>query len=733
VPLIFAAYLAFAAGLLSGFGGEVVFGAVVATVAIAGGALRRDGRAASLGLLVAAGVLIALAVLRADERCTDAVASGGPHAFVMQDDAHPGARARAELDAAPCVVRASLFVDRGVAEEGARAVVQGQSLRTSTGVMVQHATLVRTAPPSLLMRWRVHAGRAIDRIFGSDAPLARALLIADMRSVDPAVRSRFADAGMIHMLSVSGLHVAIIAAAIELLFTAARASRPVAAWGSLIATAVYVLVIGAPAPAVRSGVMLGVGAVTRLAQRATSPWAALALGALLPLRDPRIVLDLGYQLSVTGIAALIAAGALGRRVFSDRLSGWRRLIARDLLASSVASVVTLPLTAWTFGRVSLVAPFSNALAGPLFAVMQPTLFLALLLAPVGTAASFVAGVAHLQLVAVDGLAAGAARVPFAVLTVAPSLVTATLLAALVGALLVACLSEFPARPCLVAGAILTSLVWGGWAPSSSGAEVELHMLDVGQGDAIALRTPKGRWILFDAGRIWESGDAGRSMIIPYLRRRGGDLVAFVLSHPHSDHVGGAATVLRAMHPREYRDGAYIAPNEAYRASLDVAAQQRMAWRRVRPDDSLSVDGVWIRFLAPDSAWVMTLKDANEASAVALIRYGEIRFLLMGDAERGEEEYLLGRTPELLRADVLKVGHHGSSTSSTPAFLDAVRPRIALVSVGAGNSYGHPSPHVMQALVARGAQVLRTDRLGAVVVHTDGHRITLEANGERWTP
>ena len=260
--------------------------------------------------------------------------------------------------------------------------------------------------------------------------------------------------------------------------------------------------------------------------------------------------------------------------------------------------------------------------------------------------------------------------------------------------------------------------------------VELHMIDVGQGDALALRTPRGRWMLFDAGRSWTGGDAGRSTVIPYLRRRGGRLHAFVLSHPHSDHVGGGASVIAALEPDEYWDAAYVAGSATYRASLEQAARHRVAWRRVRPGDSLNVDGVKIRFVAPDSAWTDSLDDANEASAVALVQFGRIRFLMTGDAEGGEEAWMLENAADL-KADVLKVAHHGSSTSSTPSFLEAVQPRVALVSVGMANTYGHPSNDVVRALVASGAQVLRTDQLGTVVVRTNGRTLTVEAGGEQW--
>ena len=175
---------------------------------------------------------------------------------------------------------------------------------------------------------RANAARKIDRIFGEDAAIARALLIADQREIPTEVRDRYAAAGLVHMLSISGLHVAVIAAAMELLFQAARLSRRAAIVGACVTTAVYVAIIGAPPPAVRSAAMLGVAMASRLSQRPSSPWAALALGALAPLVQPRTVLDLGYQLSVLGMCGLIAGGAATRRYLSAIERVARLCIAR---------------------------------------------------------------------------------------------------------------------------------------------------------------------------------------------------------------------------------------------------------------------------------------------------------------------------------------------------------------------------------------------------------------------
>ncbi|MEO8911026.1 MAG: DNA internalization-related competence protein ComEC/Rec2 [Gemmatimonadaceae bacterium] len=582
-----------------------------------------------------------------------------------------------------------------------------------------------------LTRIRTRAGYSIDRTFGEDAPLARALLIADQRQIPTEMRDRYASAGLIHMLSISGLHVAVIAAAMELLFQVARMPRRVALLGAFIATGVYVAVIGAPPPALRSAAMLGVTMISRLAQRPTSPWAAWAIGAFIPLFAARTVLDVGYQLSVLGMCALVAAGSLWRRHLSARISGRKAAIAKELVTSLVACAVTAPLVAWVFGRMSLIAPLSNLVASPVITLAQPVLFLAMLLAPIGSVAKFVAQAVHPLLFVFDWIAASAASIPGAAITVTTTVPTAVLAACCATALIVACVSRHPARPSIAAiGSLALMAIMPAFVLQRPNG-VEMHVLDVGQGDAILIRTDAGRWVLFDAGPAWNGSDAGRRVVLPYLLRRGGALESFVLSHPHTDHVGGAASVLDAMRPRSYWDAAFAGGAETYIASLAAAKKDGIEWHRVHPGDSVRIDGVTLSFLAPDSTWTVGLKDPNLASTVALVRYGMVRFLLVGDAERGEEDWLLAHHASELRADVLKVGHHGSSTSSSDAFLAAVHPDLAVISVGAGNKYGHPSSDVIRALGRAGAAVLRTDETGTIVIRTDGVHIEVEAAGEKW--
>ncbi|HZF68483.1 MAG TPA: DNA internalization-related competence protein ComEC/Rec2 [Gemmatirosa sp.] len=723
--------------------------ALPVALALAGAALatalgRRWSAAAALALTVGGGGLaVGIAARAADARCRAAAVRTGELVLVLETAARPGSTVRARTPAG-CVLAASVQVRAGRGDAGARVRVRGLVLPTERGVRVRDAAVVAIGGGDVRAAWRARVGRVVDRLFGRDAPLVRALVLAEAGAIDPAVRDRYADAGLVHALSVSGLHVSIVGGALTLLLRALRLAPAVATGASVAAVAAYVACIGAPAPAVRAATMLVADAASRLLQRPTSPWAVFAVGAAAPLHDPRAVWDLGYQLSVAGMAALVAGRSVARRLraregLPHRLRrGWGAAVLREVLVGALATCATAPLVAWHFGRVSLVGVVANVAAGPLLAALQPTLFLALLLAPLGAAGEIVAAAARPMVALLDLVARGAASVPGAALAVSPTLVGAVLSGAAAVALLAAAGARRPGRPLAAGAACVALAAWMPAVPSRArGGWAELHLLDVGQGDAVALRTPRGRWLLVDAGGGWRGGDAGARTVVPYVRRRGGDVALLVLSHPHADHVGGAASVLDRLAPPRTWDAAFALGSDTYRQVLEAAHRVGSRWQRVRPGDSLTVDGLTLRVLAPDSAWTASLADPNLASVVVAARYGRVRFLLTGDAEEAEERWLVERAArdatlaEWLRADVLKVAHHGSATSSSSAFLGAVRPRLALVSVGAGNGYGHPSPDVLARFASTGVEVLRTDRSGTVVVRTDGSQLEVEAAGERW--
>jgi competence protein ComEC len=673
---------------------------------------------------------------------------------------------RFPLGTGHCAVAASVRLPAGMPRPlraGDIAAVQGRAMATDRGIRL----LVDSAQAPVGRDWlraaRGRAGDTIDRLFGERAPLVRALVIADQDGILPSVRDRFADAGLVHMLSVSGMHVAIIASALLTITAALRLSATVGAIASLTLILAYIAMLGAPAPAVRSAVMLLTVMLSTVWQRPLHEWTALALGAVIPTVQPLVVLDLGWQLSVSGMAALVAARAILRRWQPYALSlpvssrdgrsgSWRgalsrtlvrtqrwlvtrrgvaRWLVRETITGVVATVVTAPLIAWTFGRVSLLAPVTNILAGPIVAFLQPALFLALLTSPLDVVAHTIADASGPPMALLDWIAGIAAAIPLAVVHVAPTLVTAVAAGLASLAIVRATAARRTGPWLLIAGMALTAAVWLPTLHAGPGV-LELHMIDVGQGDAFALRTPRGRWVLIDAGPSWDGGDAGRRAVVPYVQRRGGAVALMVLSHAHEDHVGGAASVIAALTPRQWWEPAFVTSSTGYRRALVALRESGKPWRRVHPGQRWQLDGVTIDVLAPDSSWTAAQHDANETSVVLRVSYGRRRFLFMGDAEGQEESWLLERLPpDALQADVLKLGHHGSRTSSSADFVRAVDPLVGLVSVGAGNRYRHPSPEVLARFAGWNVPLLRSDLEGSVVITTNGLWLDAVAHGDRW--
>jgi competence protein ComEC len=715
-----------------GSGGFAFPCAALASILATESIRRRSIEGASLAALLAAGSLTGWSVARADASCAIAIERNGYATVKLREDAKPGASARGFAVGQGCRVAIRVRATSGKAPAGATVLVRGVARREGARVAMSDARVLVQEPPGILARLRTRAGATIDTLYGPHAPLARALLIADERDISPEIRRQFADSGIIHMLSVSGLHVAVLAEGVVLVLMFAGVSTRRAELCATITIAVFVLFVGAPSPAVRSATMYAAVVLSRRFQRPTSPWALLALGAALPLVQPRVVNEIGYHLSVGGMAGLIASGTFTRRLPLDRLPEWGRRLARETIATIIASAVTGPIVAWHFGRVSLAAPLTNLAAAPLFGLAQPALFLALVLAPFRPIASLIADGTQVLLLGIEKVGHYGAAIPASAIDVQPSFVTALMLTAASAALLAACASRHWGRPAILAVSAIAISLWYPVVRVTS-ARLEVHMIDVGQGDAIALRTPRARWILVDAGDRWRETDVGERVVVPYLRRRGGDIAAFILSHPHADHIGGAASVIRRMPVAFVWDGGYAQASPVYEGVLDAARDRRVAWRSARGSDVIDIDGVRLTVLSPDSADIAEAPDANAASVVVMAEYRGVRILLTGDAERDVEARLSARLGRNLRADVLKVGHHGSSTSTTAPLLDAVAPRLALVSVGTGNRYGHPNTEVMDALRSRGVAVLRTDDVGTIVVSVDGgDELHVAAEDSRWT-
>ncbi|AEE97681.1 MBL fold metallo-hydrolase [Mahella australiensis] len=254
--------------------------------------------------------------------------------------------------------------------------------------------------------------------------------------------------------------------------------------------------------------------------------------------------------------------------------------------------------------------------------------------------------------------------------------------------------------------------------TSSNSVLKLHFIDVGQADSILVQTPKGKTMLVDAGN-----NADGNAVLSYLKTQDVKKIdVLVGTHPHEDHIGGMDTVINAFPIGKIYMPRATTTTKTYEDVLNAIASKGLKITAAKGGMSIDIDPtVKTDILAPNSS---SYDDLNNYSAVIKLTYGKTSFLLDGDAEDVSEQEMLAKGYNL-KADVLKVGHHGSNSSTTPAFLKAVSPKYAVISVGAGNSYGHPAPETLAGLASTGVQIYRTDEAGTIVITSDGNTIKID--------
>lgn len=575
-----------------------------------------------------------------------------------------------------------------------------------------------------------------------EAALAAGIVLGVRAGIDPAINAAFAGAGLTHVVAISGWNIAIVAtlaAGAARPLTRLRSGRWLAAMVAILTVGAYVLLTGASPSVVRAALMAGGLLLARLGGSRSHALAALMLAALaMVVVAPGVVWDVGFQLSALATAGLIwfAAG------FERRLARWPSLIREPVALTLAAQVTTLPVILLNFERLSLVAPIANVVVVPLVPVVMLTGALAAgvgaihtTLPVVGDAAGWASGGAawlYLRLMVMAGTAA--ASLPLASVPLpAPSWLAAAwyplvLLAAHRGSrrpgeadAVATGAARGPARlvrPRVVAAGTL--LVLGGLTVATR-PDGRLHVmaLDIGQGDAILAVSPEGRTLLVDGGPDPDLLLRRLGERLPFWQR---DVDIMLLTHPHEDHVAGLVPVLERFDVRRVLDPGreYANPSYARFASL-AAVEGPGVYQLARAGQQFLLGSAELRILYPsaaDAAAPLPEDDVNNASVVAVLRSGGFSALLEGDAEAPVEAMLLDRglVPDI---DLLKVGHHGSESSSTPAFLAAARPEIALISCGVDNDYGHPHAITLEHLAEiPGLIVHRTDLEGTVEVSVD---------------
>lgn len=621
-----------------------------------------------------------------------------------------------------------------------------------------------------LLSWRQ---RCLARWSASDTSpaqgLVSAIALGDRGGIDEITKADFTRSGLAHALAASGTYAAVLAMlatwALREMGLRARWRRP-AAVGILAA---YALVTGMQTSVLRGTLCFAAAAGAWLLGRRTSPLATIALAAtLLAIASPFIVFSVGFRFSFVAVLAM----ALWAAPIEARLTSLPSPTRRPAAIALAVQGGLVPLLALDMGQVSIVAPVANLVAWP---ILTPLLTAGMAAAALGGFEGGLAAAATIILAAARFCAAALARAAGAFSAPAWAAVPATgfplLLAPAwwigIEALLRTRFGLAASRPLwgraggdsrpespglaarsgprvepagpreaaarlrrrrwAAASVILLVALWSArpaLAPPATG--LEIRFLDVGQGDSILLRTAAGHSVLVDGG---PSGSlAGRRWAEAGVTRL--DLV--VVTHPHTDHYVGLEAVLAQLPVGEMWQSplavADAASDPGYAHLLELA-RRRSVRLRAPPAGAVARIDPWLtlQVLAPgDERVTGSSSDANNDSLVVMATCGRVKTLLSGDIQQERQvslQQIVGAGS--LACTVYKVAHHGSRYSLDSGFLDALRARVAVISVGQANRYGHPSPRTIEALALRGMRVLRTDRDGTVIVTTDGRRVWIQ--------
>ncbi len=595
----------------------------------------------------------------------------------------------------------------------------------------------RTSMRLRVERWRARVTEIIARVPSPHGPVLQALVVGDAGGIDDTLRERFARSGVVHVLSISGLHVGLVAVTVfgAVRWLLARSEcillavdvRKVAAVVSLGPVLLYAALAGWQLATVRSVVMVAVAVGGVLLGRPVEVLRTLAAAALaIALMWPGAPIEIAFQLSFASVLAIIVgvrwSGGAGRGPARGlgRVARWLREAS---MVSVWALLGTAPLTAFHFHQVSLVAVVANPVVVPLFGSVVVGLGLTgALVEPIAPAVAWgllqAAGVLLRPAIAVVQTLGA---LPWAAVdTPIPSIVELVLVYATIAGVLL--LPRPQGRIVLVAALVGLLMDAGWWARYRwRSGELRVTFLDVGQGDAAVLEFPNGRVMTVDAGGMAGGDlDTGAAVVGPFLwSRKILGLDAVVVTHAHPDHFGGVPYLLERFAPRELWWPGTDGTGDAWRR-LSAVMQEKVIRSRVLGVGALVPGfGADLAVLNPDPT--VLPESVNDTSVTLQVTFGRVRVLLTGDIEAPTERRLV-IGDELASATVLKVPHHGSRTSSTPSFVARVSPRIAVVSVGADNRYGLPAPEVEARYRAAGGCVLRTDDCGAVTVRTDGRRV-----------
>ena len=563
---------------------------------------------------------------------------------------------------------------------------------------------------------------------GVAGDLLSALILGDKSDVEPSIRDSFAETGVIHVLAVSGLHVGYVL--IILLLLKNMLGLP---WGwdrivVILGLCIFVLITGSKASVVRASIMAGLYILAPVVNRQVNIWNIIAVaGFIILCFNPLDLFDLGFQLSFLAVISIVFFYNWLNETLPEkiRVNNIQNTIIRFVwglfLVSFSAQIGTLPLTSFVFGKIPVVALIANVFIVPLIGLLVGIGFAILFLNwipgigyALGNTAWLIAKIITTMTYSFSGLKYSSFQ-----LTFSPFHILLYLLIIL--SIVLLCNSQRRKFGLLSLLLVSNLLIWK-WVINEK--KMDIIFMDVGQGDAALIIFPNDKTMLIDAGQRNQYEDMGTEVVMPVLKYLNIEKLDWVvMSHPHSDHIGGLVNLINEVKIDTLLDSFIPYKSWTYKTIIRGADKNEVYVSHPHQGEVMKLsDNVIIEFLAPDSVFAVSEHNVNNASIVFKLSYGATSVLFTGDLEYEGDQFLLPYE-NMLNVNVLKVAHHGSITSTTTSLLDFIQPDIAVVSVGRKNKFKHPSSIVMERLEERNIDIHRTDTDGALWLRSDGETFT----------
>lgn len=584
------------------------------------------------------------------------------------------------------------------------------------------------------IRWvrvRTYVQNNIELLFSEkQAPLAKALMIGYKEELTRDERLSFSRAGLSHIMAVSGMHVGFIIAPFWLLIPWLW-NWKWGKWSGLIFMTIllfgYAGLTGFSASVSRASIMVWLLTYGKLFHKLRHSINLLAVAAIILLvMQPQQMFDVGFQLSFSAVLIILLILPEARKIIPQKFRhNWKGGLLTIIIISVIVQLGLFPFLTTYFGEFSVAGPLANALVVPLLSIAVPVGLIITLLNDITLGLSaFIAMPVGWVLMWIGSVAdyfgnefAGYIEYNqttillfivwfFSILSVAALRLPST---------------RWKLMICLFAS--LNMLLIERIVKKTSGYDLTVTVLDVGQGDAIHVRTPSDKHFFIDTGRWSPMGNSGEQVLLPYIEHLGiNRLNGIILSHPHADHIGGLPGIMKSVPIDTIYHSDYPYDSQLYEQYHQLAENKDIPIRDVAAGDIITLDPLIRIFVVGPEATGTPDGNPNNHSLAIRLQYGDTSFLFSGDAEVNQERQMADRYSDFLDVSFLKVGHHGSKTSSTGYYIETVNPDHAVASLSFRNRFNHPNNEAVTNLAKTGAKKYFTSLSGALIFRSDGYTI-----------